>query len=106
MEADLTQRQITADAALQAAERLSAQYAQEATAIIEQAAQTRRTLLSRARADAEKLTNAIPGRIAALEQEAEVALAALAEHLTALNTHITSARPGRTPPAVRESVSG
>lgn len=106
VDTDLTQRQIAADSALQAAEQLAAQHAQEAGAIIEQAARARATLLDRARATAHTLTNAVPAQIAALEAEAELALAALAEHLATLNTHITSAGPGRTPPPVRESVSG
>jgi hypothetical protein len=92
IEAELTQRQTTADYELQAAERLAAQLAQECTAVDAKAAGMRETGLGRARALADNLINSVANEIAALEDEADQGLAELAEHMANLSTQVNSAR--------------
>jgi hypothetical protein len=92
LEADLTQRQTTADYELQTAQRLAAKLAQESSAVDEKAAGMRETGLGRARAVADNLINAVAHEIAALEEEADRGLAELAEHMATLSTQVNAAR--------------
>jgi hypothetical protein len=92
IEADLTQRQTTADYDLQAAERLAAQAEQESATVIHRANRMCETGLARSRGIAEDLINSVASQIAALEADADRGLAELAEHMAALSTEVNSAR--------------
>ncbi len=92
VEADLTQRQTVVDYDLQAAERLAAQLRAESSAVTEQATRMHETALAQAQAIHDDLINSVADEIGRLEEESDLAMAELAEHMATLSTQVTSAR--------------